>query len=179
MPKTVVLVYSGGLDTSVCIPMLREDYGFDRVVTVTVDVGLPAAELQQAEEKAKLLGTEHYTIDARKEFVTDYVFPAVKANGDYQGYPISTSIARPLISLKAVEVAKKVGVDAFCHGCTGKGNDQFRIEFVMRSLMPDIPIIAPMRERTMTRSWEIEYAEKKGIPIGQSKTKIWSIDENL
>lgn len=179
MPKTVVLVYSGGLDTSVCIPMMREDYGFDHIVTVTVDVGLPAAELKQAEEKAKLLGCEHYTIDAREEFVKEYIFPAIKANGDYQGYPISTSIARPLISLKAVEIAKKVGGDAFCHGCTGKGNDQFRIEFVMRALMPDTPIIAPMREHTMTRSWEIEYAEKKGIPIGQTKNKIWSIDENL
>lgn len=179
MPRTVVLVYSGGLDTSVCIPMMREDYGFERVVTVTVDVGLPEAELKQAEEKAKLLGTEHYTVDAKQEFVENYIFPAIKANGDYQGYPISTSIARPLISLKAVEIAQKVGGDAFCHGCTGKGNDQFRIEFVMRALMPDTPIIAPMREHTMTRTWEIEYAEKKGIPIGQSKTKIWSIDENL
>ncbi|MHB9037493.1 MAG: argininosuccinate synthase [Armatimonadota bacterium] len=179
MPKTVVLVYSGGLDTSVCIPMMREDYGFDHIVTVTVDVGLPAEEIKQAEDKAKMLGTEHYTIDARQEFVDEYIFPAIKANGDYQGYPISTSIARPLISLKAVEVAQKVKGDAFCHGCTGKGNDQFRIEFVMRALMPDMPIIAPMREHTMTRTWEIEYAEKKGIPIGQSKDKIWSIDENL
>lgn len=180
MPKTVVLVYSGGLDTSVCIPMMREDYGFERVVTVTVDVGLPEEELKQAEEKAKLLGTEHYTIDAKDEFVNNYIFPAIKANGDYQGYPISTSIARPLIALKAVEVARQIGgTDAFCHGCTGKGNDQFRIEFVMRTLMPDVPIIAPMREKTLTRSWEIEYAEKKGIPIGQSKEKIWSIDENL
>ncbi len=179
MAKKVVLVYSGGLDTSVCIPMMREDYGFDEVVTVTVDVGLPGSELSQAEEKAKVLGTEHYTIDAREEFVNDYIFPAIKANGDYQGYPISTSIARPLIALKAVEIAKKTGGDAFCHGCTGKGNDQFRIEFVMRTLMPDTPVIAPMREHTMTRTWEIEYAEKKGIPIGQSKEKIWSIDENL
>jgi len=179
MPKTVVLVYSGGLDTSVCIPMMREDYGFERVVTVTVDVGLPPEELRQAEEKARLLGTEHYTIDAKEEFVSDYIFPAIRANGDYQGYPISTSIARPLIALKAVEVARQIGTDAFCHGCTGKGNDQFRIEFVMRALMPDTPIIAPMREKTLTRSWEIEYAEKKGIPIGQSKEKIWSIDENL
>ena len=179
MPKTVVLVYSGGLDTSVCIPMMREDYGFDHIVTVTVDVGLPAAELKQAEEKAKLLGTEHYTVDAKAEFATEYIFPAIKANGDYQGYPISTSIARPLIALKAVEGAKRIGTDAFCHGCTGKGNDQFRIEFVMRTLMPEVPVIAPMREHTMTRTWEIEYAEKKGIPIGQSKDKIWSIDENL
>lgn len=180
MPKTVLLVYSGGLDTSVCIPMMREDYGFDHVVTVTVDVGLPAGELKQAEDKAKLLKTEHYSIDAREEFVTDFIFPAIKANGDYQGYPISTSIARPLIARKAVEIAQKLGgIDAFCHGCTGKGNDQFRFEFVMRTFMPETPIIAPMREHTMTRTWEIEYAEKKGIPIGQSKDKIWSIDENL
>jgi argininosuccinate synthase len=179
MAKTVVLVYSGGLDTSVCIPMMREDYGFERVVTVTVDVGLPPEELKQAEEKARLLGTEHYTIDAKEEFVNNYIFPAIKANGDYQGYPLSTAIARPLIALKAVEIAKKVGADAFCHGCTGKGNDQFRIEFVMRTFMPDVPIVAPMREKTLTRSWEIEYAEKKGIPIGQTKEKIWSIDENL
>ncbi|MDH7602096.1 MAG: argininosuccinate synthase [Armatimonadota bacterium] len=179
MPKTVVLVYSGGLDTSVCIPMMREDYGFERVVTVTVDVGLPPEELKQAEEKARLLGTEHYTIDAKREFVENYIFPAIKANGDYQGYPLSTAIARPLIALKAVEVAQRIGADAFCHGCTGKGNDQFRIEFVMRTFMPDTPIIAPMREKTLTRSWEIEYAQRKGIPIGQSKEKIWSIDENL
>ncbi len=179
MPKTVVLVYSGGLDTSVCIPMMREDYGFERVVTVTVDVGLPEAELKQAEDKAKLLGTEQYTFDAKDEFAENYIFPAIKANGDYQGYPISTSIARPLIALKAVEIAQKIGADAFCHGCTGKGNDQFRIEFVMRTLMPDTPIIAPMRERSLTRTWELEYAAKKGIPVGQSKDKIWSIDENL
>ena len=179
MSKTVLLVYSGGLDTSVCIPMMREDYGFDHVVTVTVDVGLPAGELKQAEDKAHAMGTEHYSIDAREEFARDYIYPTIKANGDYQGYPISTSIARPLISMKAVEIAKKVKADAFCHGCTGKGNDQFRFEFVMRAFMPDTPIIAPMREHTMTRSWEIEYAAKRGIPIGQSKEKIWSVDENI
>lgn len=177
--KTVVLVYSGGLDTSVCIPMMREDYGFERVVTCTIDVGQPAEDLRVAEEKAKALGTEHYTIDAKEEFARDFIFPSIKANGDYEGYPISTSIARPLISLKAVEIAKKVGGDAFCHGCTGKGNDQFRIEFVMRALMPETPIIAPMREKTMTRSWEIEYAKQKGVPIAQSVDKIWSIDENM
>lgn len=177
--KTVVLVYSGGLDTSVCIPMMREDYGFDRVVTATIDVGQPADDIREAEEKAKALGTEHYTIDAKDEFARDFIFPAIKANGDYQGYPISTSIARPLIALKAVEVAQKVGADAFCHGCTGKGNDQFRIEFVMRALMPRAAIIAPMREKNMTRTWEIEYAKKKGVPISQSVEKIWSIDENM
>ena len=179
MSKTVVLVYSGGLDTSVAIPMMREDYGFERIVTVTVDVGQPAEDVQMAEERAKALGCEHYTADAKAEFVTDYCWPAVKANGDYQGYPLSTAIARPLIGLKAVEVAKQVGADAFCHGCTGKGNDQFRIEYVMRALMPDTPIIAPMREHNYTRTEEIEYAKLKNIPISVSADKIWSIDENL
>ena len=108
MPKTVVLVYSGGLDTSVAIPMMREDYGFERVVTVTVDVGQPAGRREKsAEDRARALGTEHYTADAKKEFVEKYCWPAVKANGDYQGYPLSTAIARPLIGLKAVEVAKQ------------------------------------------------------------------------
>ncbi len=179
MPKTVVMVYSGGLDTSVAIPMMREDYGFDHVVTVTVDVGQPADDVQSAETRARALGTEHYTIDAKAEFVTDYCWPAVRANGDYQGYPLSTAIARPLIGLKAVEVAKKLNADAFCHGCTGKGNDQFRIEYVMRALLPDTPIIAPMRENNYTRSEEIEYARQKNIPITVSADKIWSIDENL
>ena len=179
MPKTVVLVYSGGLDTSVAIPMMREDYGFERVVTVTVDVGQPAEDVKSAEDRAKALGCEHYTADAKAEFVTDYCWPAVRANGDYQGYPLSTAIARPLIGLKAVEVAQRLNADAYCHGCTGKGNDQFRIEYVMRALTPEIPIIAPMREHNYTRTEEIEYAKQKNIPITVSADKIWSIDENL
>jgi len=177
--KTVVLAYSGGLDTSVCIPMMKEFYGFDKVVTVTVDVGQPPEDIRQAEERARLLGTEHYTIDAKEEFVRDFIVPAIKANGDYQGYPLSTSIARPLIAAKAVEIAQKVNADAFGHGCTGKGNDQFRFEIVVRTFAPDKQVIAPMRERNLTRSEEIEYARQRGIPIQQSVEKIWSIDENL
>jgi argininosuccinate synthase len=177
--KTIVLVYSGGLDTSVCIPMLREEYGYDRIVTVTVDVGQPSEDVRQAEEKARALGTEHYTVDAKRDFVAGYIFPAIRANGDYEGYPLSTAIARPLISLSAVQVAQRLGANAFCHGCTGKGNDQFRIEFVMRAMMPDCQILAPMRERNLTRSEEIEYAKRKGVPIAQTVEKIWSIDENL
>jgi len=185
---TVVLVYSGGLDTSVCIPLMREEYGFEHIVTVTVDVGQPADDIRQAEERARTFGTEHYTVDAKAEFVEQYCWPAVKANGDYQGYPISTSIARPLIALKAVEVAQKVGAKAYSHGCTGKGNDQFRIEYVMRTLTPDLDIIAPMREGKLmpgggrepwTRSEEIDYANAHGLDIPQTKDKIWSIDENL
>lgn len=177
--KTVVLVYSGGLDTSVCIPLMREEYGYERVVTVTVDVGQPESDVREAADKARALKTEHYTVDAKEEFARDYCFSAVKANGYYQGYPISTSIARPLIAAKAVEVAQRIGASAFAHGCTGKGNDQFRIEFAIRALMPEATIHAPVRERNMTRSWEIEYAQKKGVPIKQSLEKIWSIDENL
>ncbi len=175
----VLLVYSGGLDTSVCIPLMRQEYGYKDVITVTVDVGQPQADIQQAAEKAKILGTEHYTVDAKEEFSKDFCFAAIRANGDYQGYPMSTSIARPLIAAKAVEVAQKLGVKAFAHGCTGKGNDQFRIEFGIRTLMPDSIIHAPVRERNMTRTWEIEYAKKNNVPIQQSLEKIWSIDENL
>lgn len=177
--KTVVLVYSGGLDTSVCIPLMKEIYGYEKVVTVTVDVGQPKEDIAQAAQKAKILGTEHYTVDAREEFAKDYCFAALRANGDYQGYPISTSIARPLIALKAAEVAKKLGATAFAHGCTGKGNDQFRIEFAIRSVMPEAVIHAPVRERNMTRSWEIEYAKTHNIPVQASIEKIWSIDENI
>ncbi|MBI3945017.1 MAG: argininosuccinate synthase [Armatimonadetes bacterium] len=177
--KKIILVYSGGLDTSVCIPLVREEYGYDHVVTVTVDVGQPAEDIEQAAAKARALGTEHYTADAKDEFVRDHIFPAIRANGDYMGYPLSTAIARPIIALKAVEVAKRIGGDAFCHGCTGKGNDQFRIEFVMRAFCPEMEIIAPMRERNLTRTEEIEYAKRKGVPIAQSVDKIWSIDENL
>ncbi len=179
MGKKVVLVYSGGLDTSICIPLMREEYGYDEVITVTVDVGQPEADIRQAQEKASILGTTHFTVDAKDEFVRDYCFAALKANGDYQGYPMSTSIARPLIAAKAVEVAKQVGAKSFAHGCTGKGNDQFRIEFGIRALMPDAVIHAPIRERNLTRSWEIQYAKEKGVPIQQSLEKIWSIDENL
>lgn len=175
----VLLVYSGGLDTSVCIPLMRQEYNYKDVITVTVDVGQPKADVDQAAEKAKILGTEHYTVDAKEEFAKDFCFTSLQANGDYQGYPMSTSIARPLIAAKAVEVAKKLGITNFAHGCTGKGNDQYRIEFGIRSLMPNATIHAPVRERNMTRTWEIEYAKKNNVPIQQSLEKIWSIDENL
>jgi argininosuccinate synthase len=175
----IVLVYSGGLDTSVCIPMLREEYGFEEVYTVTVDVGQPREDIVEAEAKARALGTHHTTVDALDEFAREYIFPAIRANGDYEGYPISTSIARPLIARKAVEVAQKVGAKAFGHGCTGKGNDQFRIEFMIRAMMPDAQIVAPMRERNLTRLEEIEYAKAHNVPVSATVEKIWSIDENL
>ncbi len=175
----VVLVYSGGLDTTVCIPMMKEEYGYDEIITVTVDVGQDPKDIQQAEEKAKHLNTKHFTIDAKEEFAKDFCFTSLKANGTYEGYPISTSIARPLISKKAVEIAMQEGATSFAHGCTGKGNDQFRIEYVIQALMPNAKIHAPIREKNMTRVWEIDYAKKKNLPIQQSLEKIWSIDENL
>lgn len=177
--KKALIIYSGGLDTTVCIPLMREE-GFDAISTVTIDVGQPAEDIAQASERAKILGTDHHVVDAKATFAADYCMPAVHANADYFGYPLSTAIARPLIAKAAAEKAAEIGgVDAFVHGCTGKGNDQFRIEFGLRLFAPEIPILAPVRERNLTRSWEIEYAEKVGAPIGQSKDKIWSIDENL
>ncbi len=177
--KKALVVYSGGLDTTVIIPVLKAE-GYDEVHTVTVDVGQPASDIAQAAERAAILGAVHTTIDAKKEFAEDYCTVAMAMNADYFGYPLSTSIARPLIAKKAAEVALEKGpFDAVVHGCTGKGNDQFRLEFGLRLHVPHIPIKAPVRERNWTRSEEIEYAEKVGAPIGQSKDKIWSIDENL
>jgi argininosuccinate synthase len=176
--KKVVLVYSGGLDTTVCIPLMKEEYGYQEIITVTVDVGQPAEDIQQAAEKAKVLGTQHFTVDAKDDFVVHYCFPALQANANYEGYPLSTSIARPLIAEKAVLVAREMGATCFAHGCTGKGNDQFRIEYAIRALMPEAVIHAPVREKNMTRVWEIDYALKKNLPIKQSLEKILSIDEN-
>lgn len=177
--KRALVIYSGGLDTTVCVPLMREA-GYDPISTVTIDVGQPREDIAQATERAAILGTDHHVVDARAEFAADYCLPAVHANADYFGYPLSTSIARPLIAKKAAEKAHEIGdVEAFVHGCTGKGNDQFRIEHGLRMFAPDIPILAPVRERNLTRTWEIEYAERVGAPIGQSRDKIWSIDENF
>ena len=175
--KKVVLAYSGGLDTSVCIPLLKEHYGCDYAITVTVDVGQPAKEIEQAEKKAEKISQKHYTIDAKDEFVKDYIFPLIKANGSYEGYVLGTSIARPLIAKKVVEVAKKEKAHALAHGCTGKGNDQLRFETIFRSTSLDV--IAPMRDMNLTREWEMEYAKKNGIPVAATKSKPWSVDENI
>ncbi len=175
--KKVVLAYSGGLDTSVCIPLLKEHYGCDYVVTVTVDVGQPAKEIQQALEKAAKISDEHYTIDAKDEFVNDYIFPLIKANGSYEGYVLGTSIARPLIARKVVEIAQKENAHCLAHGCTGKGNDQLRFEAVFRSTA--LEVIAPMRDMNLTRDWEMDYAKKHGIPVAATKSKPWSVDENI
>jgi argininosuccinate synthase len=117
-----VLAFSGGLDTSVCVKLLQKEYNSE-VVTVTVDVGISGNELKEVEEKASTLGAKHFSVDAKDEFVSEYVFASVKANGLYEGYPLSTALARPLIAKKVVEVAKKEGADSLAHGATGKGND--------------------------------------------------------
>lgn len=177
MSKKVVLAYSGGLDTSVCIPILKEEYGYDKVITVSVDVGQPRQEVLEAEQKAKKISDGHYTIDAREEFVKDYIFPLIKANGDYEGYVMGTSVARPLIARKVVEVAEKEDAVALAHGCTGKGNDQLRFEAVFR--LTSLDVVAPMRDMNLTREWEIDYAKKHGIPVAVTSAKPWSIDENI
>jgi argininosuccinate synthase len=171
-----VLAYSGGLDTSVCVKILKEKYGCD-VVTVSVDVGLSKKELAEAGERAKKLGAKHYSIDARSEFVKEYIHRAIQANGSYEGYPLSTALARPLIAQKVVDVAKKEKADALAHGATGKGNDQFRFESVFRSMAPEMRIIAPVREGNLTREDSVAYAKKHGILLGSEKT--YSVDENL
>ncbi len=170
----VVLSYSGGLDTTVCIPLLREKYGFDEVITVTVDIGQP--EVEKAEERGKKYADRHYTVDAKKEFV-ELLFRLIKANGEYEGYVLGTALARPLIAEKVVEIAKKEKADAIAHGCTGKGNDQLRFDNVF--YQHGFRVIAPMRELNLTREWEIEYARKHGIDIPVTKEKPYSVDENL
>jgi argininosuccinate synthase len=173
-----VIIFSGGLDTTICVPLMREK-GYEDISTVTVDVGQPATDVEQATERARIMGTDHHVLDVKDEFANEYCVPAIKANADYFGYPLSTAIARPLIGKRAAEKGVELGAEVFIHGCTGKGNDQFRIEHGLRMFAPEIPILAPVREMNLTRSWEIEYAEKVGAPIGQSKDKIWSIDENF
>ncbi|MGL6298958.1 MAG: argininosuccinate synthase, partial [Methanobacteriaceae archaeon] len=173
---TVILAFSGGLDTTVCVKLLEERYNLN-VVSVCVDVGQPTEELVRAEKMASELGIEkHYTIDAKEEFANDYIAKGIKANAVYEGYPLSTAFARPLIAIKIIEIADKENAVAIAHGCTGKGNDQFRFEAVIRS-MSDYTIIAPVREYNMTRSEEQEYAESCGIKL--TSNKLYSIDENL
>jgi argininosuccinate synthase len=173
-----VLAYSGGLDTSVLIKWLQEKYNAE-VITVTVNVG-QQENLKEIEEKSKKHGAlKHFTIDAKDEFATDYIFPAIKADALYEEkYPISTSLSRPLIAKKMVEIAEKENATGLAHGCTGRGNDQVRFDVSLASLAPDAKIIAPVREWGMTREEEIEYAKKKGIPVSTAAKK-YSIDENV
>jgi argininosuccinate synthase len=174
----VVLAYSGGLDTSVCIRYLQRLHKLD-VITVTVDCG-QHDDFEDIERKAQAIGAiKHVYIDAREEFARNFVVPSIKANGLYQGkYPLATALARPLIAAKAVEVANKEGATAVAHGCTGKGNDQIRFDVTMRALNPNLRIIAPIRDLNLTRDLEISFAREQNIPIS-SEAKKYSIDINL
>ncbi len=174
----IVLAYSGGLDTSVAIVWLQEFYEAE-VVTVTVDVG-QGDDLDEIASRAEKLGAvKHYNIDARREFAENYVYPSIRANALYEDkYPLGTALARPLIARKLVEVARREGADAVAHGCTSKGNDQVRFDLTVKAYAPDLEIIAPARVWGMSRSEELEYARRKGIPI-PSTHKRFSIDANL
>jgi argininosuccinate synthase len=175
----VVLAYSGGLDTSVSIPWLREKKGAD-VVTLTVNVGQPG-DLEKVRAKAEASGaSKAYLVDARPEFAEEYIAPALRANALYEGtYPLSTALARPLIGRHLVEVARREGASYVAHGCTGKGNDQVRFDLATTSLAPDLEVIAPAREWKMTREEEVAYAERHQIPLATGPKSPYSTDENL
>ena len=182
--KKVVLAYSGGLDTSIILKWLQETYGCE-VVTFTADLG-QGEELEPARKKAEMLGIKPQNIfveDLREEFVRDYVFPMFRANALYEGiYLLGTSIARPLIAKKQIEIARKTGADAVCHGATGKGNDQVRFELAYYALEPSIKIIAPWREWAFkSREQLIDFAEKHQIPVAKDKRgeAPFSVDANL
>src|SRR6476620_7796152 len=177
----VCLLYSGGLDTSVMLKWIQDEYEAE-VVTLTVNLGQPGEDYDVVEGKAKQLGAiETRLIDAREEFARDYVAPAIKANAIYGlGYPLFTSLGRPLIAKLAVDVARETGCDTIAHGCTGKGNDQVRIEATIATLAPELKVIAPVRGWQMGRDEEIAYAREHGIPVkGGVEAAPYSIDDNL
>ena len=180
-PKKVALAYSGGLDTSIIIPWLRENYGCE-VVAVCGDIGQGGDELDGIVEKAKKSGaSEVFVEDMREEFVRDYLWPMVRAGAVYEHkYLLGTSIARPLLAKRQVEVALNTGCDALAHGCTGKGNDQVRFELTYKALAPHLPVIAPWRFWDIkSREDAIDYAANHNIPIDATKAKIYSRDRNL
>ncbi len=178
--KKVVLAYSGGLDTSIIIPWLKENYNNCEVIAVSGNVG-QADELEGLEEKAIKTGASKlYVEDLTEEFVDEFIIPTVKAGALYEEYMLGTSFARPIIAKRIVEIAKAEGADAICHGCTGKGNDQVRFELTIKAFAPDMPIIAPWREWSIkSREEEIEYAEAHNVPLKINRETNYSKDTNL
>ncbi|MEE3719569.1 argininosuccinate synthase [Tumidithrix elongata RA019] len=176
----VVLAYSGGVDTSVCIPYLKQEWGVKEVITLAADLG-QGDELEPIRLKALASGAEVSLVqDVVAEFVRDYAFPAVKANAFYENrYPLSTALARPLIAKILVDAAAEYGADAVAHGCTGKGNDQVRFDVSIAALNPKLKVLAPAREWGMSREETIAYGEKCGIPSPVKKSSPYSIDRNL
>ena len=178
--KKIILAYSGGLDTSIIIPWLHENYPGCEVICVAGNVGQDA-EIVGLEERAKKTGASKlYIEDIQDEFVNDFVFPTIKAGAKYEGYLLGTSFARPPIAKRLVEIAKKEGADAICHGCTGKGNDQVRFELTIKALAPNLQIIAPWRIWDIkSRDQEITYAEQHNVPIKITRETNYSKDMNL
>ena len=178
--KKVVLAYSGGLDTSIIIPWLKENYNNCEVIAVSGNVG-QADELEGLEEKALKTGASKlYVEDLTDEFVDDFIIPTMKAGAVYEEYLLGTSFARPVIAKRIVEIAKAEGADAICHGCTGKGNDQVRFELTIKHFAPDMPIIAPWREWSIkSRDEEIDYAEAHNVPLKINRETNYSKDKNL
>jgi len=178
--KKVVLAYSGGVDTSVCIPYLQHEWGVEEVITLAADLG-QGDELAPIKEKALNSGASiSLVIDGIETFVTDYAFPAIQANALYENqYPLSTALARPLIAKMLVEAAEEYGADAVAHGCTGKGNDQVRFDVSIAALNPNLKVLTPAREWGMSREETIAYGEKYGIPAPVKKSSPYSIDKNL
>jgi argininosuccinate synthase len=179
--RRVLLLYSGGLDTSVMLKWIQDSYGAE-VVCLTVNLGQPGEDYAVIEGKALRLGAlECHVVDAREQFAAEFVAPAIRANALYGGgYPLFTALGRPLIAKLAVDYARRTGCDTIAHGCTGKGNDQVRIEATIATLAPELKVIAPVRSWQMGREEEIEYARENGIPIkGGAETAPYSIDDNL
>src|SRR5690349_24868709 len=177
----VLLLYSGGLDTSVMLKWIQDEYEAE-VVALTVNLGQPGEDYDVVRGKALQLGAlDCHVVDAREEFAREYVLPAIQANADYgDGYPLFTALGRPLIAKLAVEYARQTGCDTIAHGCTGKGNDQVRIEGTVATLAPELKVIAPVRSWAMGRDEEIAYARKHGIPVkGGTESAPYSIDDNL
>ncbi|PSQ01005.1 argininosuccinate synthase [Halobacteriales archaeon QS_4_70_19] len=174
--EKVALAFSGGLDTTVCVPLLEEEYGYDEVIGVTVDVGQPSEEFDEAHETTEALGLDHYVVDAREEFAA-LCLDAVRANATYQGYPLGTALARPVIAKAILSVAEEHDCTGIAHGCTGKGNDQLRFEAVWRD--SDLEVVAPVRELGLTREWEQEYAAERDLPVEGGDGGAYSIDTNL
>jgi len=177
--EKLVLAYSGGLDTSMMLKWIQEEYKMD-VISCILDVG-QQKDLKTVEEKAWSLGVlNHYTFDAKEEFAKEYVYPSIKANALYMGtYPVSSSISRPLIAKKIVEVAEMEDAQAVAHGCTGKGNDQVRFDMTFKALNPDLKIIAPVREWKFDRNSQIEWAKDHGVPVPVTADSPYSVDQNL
>ncbi|MBC8498471.1 argininosuccinate synthase [Candidatus Bathyarchaeota archaeon] len=177
--EKLVLAYSGGLDTSMMLKWIQEEYNMD-VISCILDVG-QQKDLKTVEEKAWSLGVlNHYTFDAKEEFAKEYVFPAIKANALYMGtYPVSSSISRPLIAKKVVEVAEMEDAQAVAHGCTGKGNDQVRFDLTFKALNPGLKVVAPVREWKFDRHSQIEWAKDHGVPVPVTADSPYSVDQNL